>query len=58
MFIFVKGDLRGWVRLNPFPAVELALRRRSPAFTPGSLVISRMPRDRVTLTGPESRSDP
>lgn len=39
-----------------FPAVELALGRRSPVFTPGSFVMSEMPTDRVILTGPVSRS--
>lgn len=34
-----------------FPAVELALGRRSPVFTTGSFVMSKMPTDRVILTG-------
>lgn len=56
--IIFKGGCREGVCLNYFSTVELALHGHSPAFIPGSLVMSGMATDTVTLTGPESRSNP
>lgn len=56
--IMFNSDLREGVCFNYFSAVELASHRCGQACTPGFLVISETPRDRVTLMGPESRSNP